>query len=128
MCRITDPVLLPIWTQCYGSTYHEVTGGKLVEKFVYFGETYEVGDIIEMFDPKNGVVSLEAEIVSSGSNMFIQVGRWNRTPHNRRAILLKVIRRFDDGGFVAGRTFGAFFRSGDEKRIRHAALEALARI
>jgi hypothetical protein len=128
MCRTTDPVLLPLWTKAYGYTYTEVTGGKLVNKFTYFGEIYKLGDIIEMFDPETGAISLEAEIVSSGSNMFTVPRNFNSTAHNRRAVLLKVVRRYGLGGYEAGQTFGAFFRSGDRKRIRHAVLEALARI
>ena len=129
MCRITDPVLLKVWTQMYGSTYHEVTGRNLVQKFTYFGETYAVGDIIEMFDPRTGALSMEAEIVSVGSNMHIRRSKRSLLdPTNRRAVLLKVIRQHLNSGYTPGRTMGAFLWGHDQKRIRHAALEALARI
>ena len=129
MCKITDLTLLPLWTTCYGSSHHEVTGRKLVQKFTYFGETYRVGGVIEMFVPETGALYLEAEIISSGSDVRVKSrasAPW--LPTNRRAILLKVSRQHQDAGRTPDHVFGAFLWSHHPKRIRHAALETLARI
>ena len=126
MCRISDPTLRQAWTDKYGSSYHEVTGRRLVQMFTYFGERYRVGVIVEMYDSDTDEDSLVAEVISSGSNMRI-----SRTKMcggtTRRAVLLKVIRCYQ-GTYTEGSVFGAFFWGHDKKRIRHSLLETLARL
>jgi len=126
MCKTADPVLLPLWIKCYGSTYHEVTGRSLVEKFTYFRETYTVGDAIEIGVTSAGShleVSLVAEIVSVGGNMRVAGGLMRTT---RRALLLKCIRCSHNIHEV-GEISGAFLWGDQLKRIRHSPLEGLAR-
>lgn len=126
MCRITDETLLPIWMKGFGSTYHEVTGRNLVKRFKYYDETFSVGDVIELYVEKTMHVSVTAEIVTVGSNMQVAANR-NIPKTSRRAIIFKTIR-CSSGAHTVGETFPAFLWGHSPKRMRHSALETLARI
>lgn len=127
MCRIRDSKLLPIWEEGFGNTYHEVTGRRLVEFFRYFGETYTIGDVVEIYTHRGQEAALVAELVTAGSNVPIKSSSFTEKT-SRRAIILKIIRSDGSGGYRAGDTFPAFLWGHDDKRMRHAPLETLARV
>ena len=112
-----------IWTDAFGSTYNEVIGKKLVSRFHYFNEIYSVGDVVEIYNLRDQEVAIVAELVTAGSNVQMP-----KDKSARRAIILRIIRHDGLGTYKTGDMFPAFIWAHDDRRMRHAPLETLARI
>jgi hypothetical protein len=123
----TKDYVLGLWATCLGPDYRKMIGSGLVDEFTYFDETYTVGDVVEFFHTGYGGIKLTAEIVSSGRNTLIADNLFGSKPYYQLVVLFKVVG-CNHNFFTTGSVFHAYFQSVDNKRMRHAALESLARI
>lgn len=121
MMKMTSE-LLKLWTECYGSTYKEVLGGRLVSWFRYEGSTYRMGDVVDVIadGALSGDYITTGEIVSAGSTMVVP------SPSRcRRAIILKIVSSCLG---EQGEPTGVFLWSDHPNHIRHNPLHTLARM
>lgn len=121
------PEIEVMWRECYGNTYKDVLGKRLVSWFRHEGKIYRIGDIIDVINDGFLVGSdiTTCEIVSAGSTTKLPGAPVKSRYHRRRAILVKIIA---GGPWNPHQLTGIFLWSTSRNHIRHNVIHTLATI
>ena len=125
-----NPELEAVWTQMYGTSYPEVIGRRIVERFKDNGQTFTVGDVCRLAGNAGSIPTgmlLTIKLVSAGSPVRMPKGKNVVTP-TRRAVIFTVVRveHAARDAFMADQVSHAFLWSNDPPRLFHDVLESLA--